>query len=91
MPRLGPDAGPIVAITVDGRPLEARAGDTVAAALVAAGRLGFRTTPRGRAPRGVFCGMGICFDCVVTVNGISGVRACVTPVAEGMRVDTGSA
>lgn len=89
MPRLPSDAGRVVTLTVDGRPLEARAGDTVAAALVAVGRLGFRTTLRGRAPRGVFCGMGICFDCVVTVNGVSGVRACVTPVAEGMRVETG--
>jgi predicted molibdopterin-dependent oxidoreductase YjgC len=91
MPRLGPHHGRIVALTVDGRPLEARTGDTVAAALIAAGRLGLRTTRRGRQPRGVFCGMGICFECVVTVNGRSGVRACVTPVADGMIVDTESA
>ncbi len=91
MPRLGSDAGRVVTITVDGRPFEARAGDTVAAALIAAGRLGFRRTLRGRAPRGIFCGMGICFDCVVTVNGVSGVRGCVTPVADGMTVETGSA
>lgn len=88
MPRLGSASGPVVTLTVDGQPLEARAGDTVAAALVAAGRLGFRTTRRGQAPRGVFCGMGICFDCVVTVDGVAGVRACVTPVAPGMAVET---
>jgi predicted molibdopterin-dependent oxidoreductase YjgC len=89
MPRLGPAGGRVVRITVDGQPLEARAGDTVAAALLAAGRLAFRTTLRGRAPRGLFCGMGICFDCVVTVDGVTGVRACLTPVAEGMAVETG--
>lgn len=91
MPRLGGDADPVVTITVDGEPVQARAGDTVAAALVAAGRLALRRTLRGGAPRGVFCGMGICFDCVVRVNGLDGVRSCLTPVAEGMRVESGSA
>jgi aerobic-type carbon monoxide dehydrogenase small subunit (CoxS/CutS family) len=59
----------------------------VAAALIAAGRRVFRTTPGG-APRGVYCGIGLCFECTVTIDGRSGVRACRTPVRDGMRVDT---
>ena len=54
-----------VAITIDGAPFDARAGDTVAAALLAAGRRAFRTTPVSGAPRGPFCMMGACFDCLV--------------------------
>jgi len=76
-----------VLIEVDGRPLTARPGMTVAAALLAAGRRTWRRTARG-APRGLFCGMGVCFDCLVIVDGAPNVRACVTPVAPGMRIET---
>lgn len=74
-------------IEVDGRPVAARPGMTVAAALLAAGRRTWRRTAQG-APRGLFCGMGVCFDCLLTVDGAPNVRACVTPVAPGMRVET---
>ena len=77
-------------IEVDGRPLPAEAGQTVAAALIAAGIVVFRHTPAG-APRGIFCGMGVCFDCLVTVDGLAEQRACMTPVQRGMRVQTRSA
>ena len=50
----------------------------------------FRHTPTG-APRGIFCGMGVCFDCLVTVDGLAEQRACMTPVRRGMRVQTRSA
>lgn len=79
---------PIVFI-VDGEPVSAFAGQTVAAALLAAGQRAFRITPQAHAPRGVFCGMGVCFDCLVTVDGKSNVRACITPVEAGMRIETG--
>jgi D-hydroxyproline dehydrogenase subunit alpha len=46
-----------------------------------------RTTKRGEA-RGLFCGMGTCFDCLVTIDGRAGQRACITQVADGMRVET---
>jgi predicted molibdopterin-dependent oxidoreductase YjgC len=72
-------------IEVDGRPVPAEPGQTVAAALIGAGITVFRHTPAG-APRGVFCGMGVCFDCLVTVDGLADQRACMTPVRPGMRV-----
>jgi hypothetical protein len=63
-------------------------GETVAAALLADGRRAFRRTVRRGEPRGLLCGMGVCFDCLVRVDGRPNVRACQTPVAEGMRVET---
>ena len=77
-------------IEVDGRLVPAEAGQTVAAALIGAGIVVFRHTPAG-APRGIFCGMGVCFDCLVTVDGLAEQRACMTPVRRGMRVQTRSA
>ncbi len=77
-------------IDLDGRDVPAVAGQTVAAALLAAGILVFRRTARGR-PRGVFCGMGVCFDCLVTIDNIPDQRACMTLVRPGMRVSTGAA
>ncbi len=75
-------------IEVDGRAAPARAGDTVAAALVRAGISTFRYTERGR-PRGLFCGMGVCFECLVTIDGVPDQRACITLARSGMRVSTG--
>ena len=79
--------GPAVTITVDGLPIQTFQGETVAAALLANGQRAWRRTEKGEL-RGLFCGMGICFDCLVTVNGVSNVRACLTPVADGMIVET---
>ncbi|MBE1491654.1 (2Fe-2S)-binding protein [Plantactinospora soyae] len=75
-------------ITVDGDPVPVRAGQTVAAALLAAGRRTTRRTRFADRPRGVFCGIGICFDCLVVCNGEPGVRACLRPAAPGDTVDT---
>jgi glycine/D-amino acid oxidase-like deaminating enzyme len=72
-------------ITFDGRPIPALEGETVAAALAAAGERVLRRTSGG-APRGVFCGMGACFDCLVTIDGRAQQRACMTKVADGMQV-----
>ena len=74
-----------VAITLDGRAVRAYLGETVAAVLIAEGRAATRTTASG-APRGVFCGMGVCFDCLVVVDGVPNTRACMTWVRDGMRV-----
>jgi aerobic-type carbon monoxide dehydrogenase small subunit (CoxS/CutS family) len=60
----------------------------VAAALLAAGKRSLRVTPRRGEPRGLFCGMGVCFDCLVEVDGRPSVRACRTTVKAGMRVET---
>src|SRR6185312_13895958 len=74
-----------ISFSFDGTPIEALEGETIAAALCAAGILAYRRTNNG-APRGLHCGMGACFDCVVTVDGRIGQRACMTKVAEGMVV-----
>ncbi|WP_068425350.1 (2Fe-2S)-binding protein [Piscicoccus intestinalis] len=72
----------------DGRPVPFRPGQTVGAALVADGRLSWRSTRRHSAPRGIFCGIGVCFDCLVTVDGRPNERACLVPAADGLRVST---
>ncbi|GIG59493.1 hypothetical protein Lfu02_38650 [Longispora fulva] len=84
---VGVDAVPVT-VTVDGVPLAAREGESVAAALIADGRAAWRTTRFGGKPRGVFCGIGACFDCLVTVNDEPDVRACLRPVADGDAVST---
>jgi predicted molibdopterin-dependent oxidoreductase YjgC len=76
-----------ITIEVDGRALTASAGQTLAAALYAAGIRAWRRSRSGE-PRGLLCGMGICFDCLVTVDEQPGVRACLEPVRAGMRVQT---
>jgi predicted molibdopterin-dependent oxidoreductase YjgC len=75
-------------INVDGKPVDAYEGETVAAALLAAGIYIFRLSPKNKAPRSLFCGMGACMECLVTVNGVHNVRACMTQVVEGMQVET---
>jgi predicted molibdopterin-dependent oxidoreductase YjgC len=79
--------GQAVTITVDGVPLQAYLGETIAGALLANGQRAWRRTESGE-PRGLFCGMGICYDCLVTVDGVPNVRACITPVIESMVVET---
>jgi predicted molibdopterin-dependent oxidoreductase YjgC len=73
-----------VIVTFEGRTLPAREGQTVAAALTAAGVRSWRTTRRGARPRGVFCGIGACFDCLLTIDGRPAQRACLVPVRDGM-------
>lgn len=83
-----PDEGSMT-ITVNGATLQARAGQSVAGALLAGGYRTFRrTTPTG-GPRSLFCGMGVCYDCLVTIDGNAGRRACLTPVHDGMAVEIG--
>jgi D-hydroxyproline dehydrogenase subunit gamma len=82
------EAGAPVAITVDGRQIAARAGDTVAAALIAAGIAHCRTTPVSGAPRAPYCLMGVCFECLVTVDGVGSRQGCLVPVRDGMAVET---
>lgn len=77
-----------VQIVVDGRPVRAFEGESVAAALLAEGQRSLRKTARLGKPRGLYCGMGICFDCVMTIDGRPGVRTCQTPVRDGMRIHT---
>lgn len=82
------DAATRVALTIDGQPVEARVGDSVAAALLAAGRATCRTTPVSGAARGPFCLMGTCFECLVTIDGLGNRQGCQVAVREGMKVET---
>jgi predicted molibdopterin-dependent oxidoreductase YjgC len=80
--------GTAIKIIVNGKGIDVNEGDTIAAALLSAGIRSFRLSPKLSEPRSLYCGMGICFECLVTVDGVHAVRACVTPVADGMRVET---
>lgn len=86
-PRRLPGGGRAVTITVDGSPVEACEGESVLAALWAAGVRTLHRTAKAGEPRAFLCGIGVCFDCVVTVDGERSVRACMTPVADGMAVE----
>jgi glycine/D-amino acid oxidase-like deaminating enzyme len=73
-------------IRFDGAEIKARPGDTIAAALIANG-IGSQGTAKNGEPRGVFCGMGVCHDCLVTVDGQAAVRSCMTKASDGMVVE----
>ncbi len=79
--------GPPVSINIDGKEVEAFGGETVLAALWASGDLTVHTTARTHEPRGYFCGIGVCFDCLVTIDGIVNLRACLEPVRSGMKIE----
>ncbi len=78
----------MVNITVDGQQLQARSGEPIAAALMANGIDICRAMPESGESRGVFCGVGRCSDCLMTVDAVLNVRTCVTPVYDGMRIET---
>jgi len=84
----GLQRGDAIEIVVDGSPVPAFEGESVAAALLAGSTRVFRTTARFGTTRGLYCGMGVCFECVMTVDGRPNVRTCQTPVRDGMRVET---
>jgi predicted molibdopterin-dependent oxidoreductase YjgC len=70
-------------ITFDGRPIPVVPGQTIGAALTAAGIRSWRRTRLADRPRGLFCGIGVCFDCLVTVNGRPSLRACLVEARPG--------
>ena len=77
----------MVTIVADGREVRVPAGTSVAAALLNLGVHAFRRSVTGEG-RGPVCGMGICYECRVTIDGLSHQRACLVTVAEGLRVVT---
>jgi len=76
-----------MSFTFEGKEIPAQPGQSIGAALVAAGYRAWRVTRHGGEPRGVFCGIGICFDCLVTVNGQPNQRACLTEARAGDDVE----
>ncbi|MGN0203740.1 MAG: (2Fe-2S)-binding protein [Coprococcus sp.] len=88
-PILGqPQKGKLVNFTCDGQNLTGYEGEPVAAALKAAGVMVHRYTKKEHKPRGIFCAIGRCTDCVMVVDGKPNIRTCVTPLREGMCVQT---
>ncbi len=73
-----------VHITVNGKSIEAYEGEPIAAALVANGIKVLRRTPKFKEPRGLYCAIGRCTDCIMNVNGEPSIRTCVTAVEDGM-------
>ena len=84
------DSAPTVAFVLDGAPAIARAGDTVAAALLANGVVITRRSPISGEPRGAYCMMGVCFECLVTIDGVGNRQGCLVTVSNGMRIETGA-
>jgi len=78
----------MVTIEVDGKAVSAYEGEPIAVALLASGRRVLRRTRKRKEPRGVFCAIGQCTDCIMTVNGVPNIRTCVTPVEKRMKVET---
>jgi aerobic-type carbon monoxide dehydrogenase small subunit (CoxS/CutS family) len=75
-----------ISFTFNGEAFTGLAGQSIAAALLSHGVRELRVTRFNKEPRSIFCGIGVCFDCVVVVNGIANQRACLIEIAEGMSI-----
>lgn len=78
----------VITYTFNGVALTAMRGQSIAAVMISNGERINRTTRFENSPRGLFCGIGSCFDCLVVVDGIANQRACITEVREGMKIQT---
>lgn len=81
-------AGDYINITVDGKQVRALRGEMILAALLSQGIIVNRYTTKLHEPRGLFCGIGQCTDCMMIVDGKPNVRTCITPVEDGMVIET---
>jgi predicted molibdopterin-dependent oxidoreductase YjgC len=77
-----------VSITINGKPFNVPAGETVAAAVLVSGIGHTRTTPVSNSPRAPFCLMGLCYECLMVINGSPNQRACKEQVTEGMIIES---
>ena len=75
-------------LTIDGNEVTAYEGETIATVLLAEGIRVFGRTENEDHYRGIYCGMGICYECLLTVDGLQNVRACQTAVMDGMEIET---
>lgn len=80
--------GEPLSFTLDGEAVKGLEGDSVAAALLANGRAACRESAVSGSPRGPFCMMGVCFDCLVTIDGVGNRQGCLVPLRAGMAVET---
>ncbi|MEX3955501.1 (2Fe-2S)-binding protein [Trinickia sp. EG282A] len=88
--RLAPngDGVPHVTVELDGTPIPVPSGCSVAAALLAAGLVRFRGTPVSGAPRAPYCMMGVCFECLMEIDGEPNRQTCLIEVRDGMKIRT---
>ena len=84
--RLFPIDGEMVTLKVEDKPVTVPAGDSVAAAVYAAGFNHFRESPISNTPRAPYCMMGVCFECLVEIDGSPNHQACMTAVRNGMSI-----
>ena len=77
-----------VTVFIDGAPFEVPAGETVAAAVLVSGFRFTRTTPVSNTPRAPFCLMGVCYECLMVIDGLPNQRTCKLTVAEGMKIES---
>ena len=82
------DKGNVVKFEFDGKEMEGYEVEPIAAALKAADVMVHRYTQKEHKPRGIFCAIGRCTDCVMIVDGVPNVRTCITPLKAGMVVRT---
>lgn len=82
------EKGRLVKFYLDGKETQGYEGEPIAAALKASGVMIHRYTKKQHKPRGIFCAIGRCTDCVMIVDGVPNVRTCITSLAEGMKVQT---
>ena len=74
-------------VSVNGRPITAFRGESVLAALVASGYLILRRSHKLKEGRGALCGVGVCYECLVSINGLPNQRACMVEVEDGMEIE----
>lgn len=86
--RLPDPLGRELCFTLDGEAMLGREGDTVASAMLAAGRRSFRRTAVSGGERGPWCMMGVCHDCLVVLDGVASTQACLVLLRDGMTIDT---
>jgi len=80
----------LVSFTFNGAVVKCEQGQSIAAAVINTGTLTLRTTRFGEEPRSIFCGIGICFDCVVVIDGVANQRSCLIAANPGMKVESSS-
>lgn len=85
--RLDDSPEKLLTVMIEGQPVEVAAGETVAAAVLVSGLSYTRTTPVSGAPRAPFCLMGVCYECLMVINGQPNQRACRVLVEEGMNIE----
>ena len=83
-----PDAGAAtVTVLIDGKPFQAPQGSTAAAAALLAGETSTRITAVSETPRAPYCMMGVCFECLMEIDGAPNQQACLVPIVENMRIN----